>query len=74
MEPLSAVPPGVTVRIVRMSDEDVLALAEVGLIGGTAVTIERRLPFGGPVLLEVGPARIAVARAVAARTLVVPAP
>lgn len=73
MEPLSAVRPGMAVRIERMADEDVLALAEVGLRSGTPVRVERRLPFGGPVLLDVGPARIAVARAVAARTLVVPA-
>jgi hypothetical protein len=36
------------------------------------VTVERRLPAGGPVLVELGAVRIALARVVAGRTLVVP--
>jgi Fe2+ transport system protein FeoA len=59
-----------TVRVVEIAPEDAVALAEVGVRPGLDVTIERRLPFGGPVLLELGTARIAVARAVAARTIV----
>jgi Fe2+ transport system protein FeoA len=65
--------PAGAVRVAGIAAEDAAALAEVGVRLGVLVRVERRLPFGGPVLLDVGAARVAVARAVAARTSVVPA-
>lgn len=63
---------GATGRVAAIADEDRLALSEVGLREGCRVTVERRLPGGGPVLVALGAARIALARIVASRTLVEP--
>jgi len=71
--PLSALEAGGTGRVVAIHDEDRVALADVGLREGCRVTVERRLPAGGPVLVEFGATRVALARVVAGRTLVVPA-
>ena len=69
---LAHVGTGAAARIVAIADEDLGALAEVGLFEQSLITVERRRPLGGPVLLDSGAARIAIARAVAARTRVIP--
>jgi Fe2+ transport system protein FeoA len=68
--PLGTATAGVALTITTIADEDIVALAEVGLDEGSQVRVERMLPLGGPVLLESGPARVAIARSVARRTLV----
>jgi Fe2+ transport system protein FeoA len=69
---LSALETGAAGVVVAIHDEDRVALADAGLREGSRVTVERRLPAGGPVLVELGAVRIALARVVAGRTLVVP--
>ncbi len=57
------------------ADVDDLAttLAAEGIVPGVAVTPERRMPFGGPIVVRVGRARVALGRSVARRLVVVPA-
>ena len=53
------------------SDRDVsMVLGAEGIIPGVELTPERRLPFGGPVVVRVGRTRVALARSVARRLLV----
>lgn len=55
-------------RVAAIADDDLLALADVGIHEGSRIRVERRLPLGGPVIVEAGRARISVARPVGART------
>jgi Fe2+ transport system protein FeoA len=48
------------------------SLAQEGLGVGAVVAIERRLAFGGPLIVRLGRARLAIARSVAAGVQVVP--
>ncbi len=70
---LVALPPGRGARVVKVGRADVERLAAEGLHAGDRVEVEVCLPLGGPVVVRVGRARIAIARAVAAAILVEPA-
>ena len=59
-------------RVVAVAAVDVDRLAAEGLHAGERIEVEARLPLGGPVVVRVGRARIAIARAVAAGILVEP--
>jgi Fe2+ transport system protein FeoA len=61
--------PGLVVAVGRA---DVDRLAAEGLHAGERIEVEARLPLGGPVVVRVGRARIAIARSVAAAILVAP--
>lgn len=69
---LVTLPPGRGARIVRVDPGDVERLAAEGLHPGDRVEVEVCLPLGGPVVVRVGRARIALARSVAAAILVEP--
>jgi len=70
--PLARLGPGVPARVVAVEPADAARLAAEGLHPGDAVEVEAYLPMGGPVVVRVGRARLAVARKVAAGILVVP--
>jgi Fe2+ transport system protein FeoA len=58
--------------VVAVRPADAARLAAEGLHAGERIEVETRLPLGGPVVVRVGRARIAIARAVAAGILVRP--
>ena len=66
---LDALPVGRPARVVSIDGDD-QDLALEGLLPGTAVAVASRAPLGGPLVVGVGRARVAVARSVAARVLV----
>lgn len=59
-------------RVVGIAADDAEELIAEGLVVGSTVVPEARAPFRGPVIVRVGRARVAVAQAVAGRTLVEP--
>ncbi len=59
-------------QIVDVDERHRSALDREGLSVGTAVTLEAALPFGGPVVVRTGNARVALARDVAASVVVRP--
>lgn len=69
---LALLDPGEPARVVAVGPADAERLAAEGLHPGDRVEVEVRLPLGGPVVVRVGRARIAVARSVAAAILVDP--
>lgn len=64
--------PGVAARVVRVDPSDAPRLAAEGLAPGDRVRVETRLPLGGPIVVRVGRARLALARRVAAGIRVEP--
>ncbi len=65
--PLVELDPGVVARVVVVPPAELDRLAAEGLHVGDVVEVEARLPLGGPVVVRLGRARVALARAVAAR-------
>ena len=63
---------GVDARVVSVPPEDVERLAAEGLHRGDILKVETRLPMGGPVVVRLGRARVALAQRVAAAILVQP--
>ncbi len=63
---------GVTARVVAVPPAEVDRLAAEGLHRGDVVVVETRLPLGGPVVVRLGRARVALARGVAAQIVVAP--
>lgn len=59
-------------RIVALPAEHAAALAAEGVAAGGLVEIETRQPFGGPVVVRGGHARIAIAARVAREVVVEP--
>lgn len=72
--PLVALAGGVHARVVSVPPEDVERLAAEGLHRGDTLQVETRLPLGGPVVVRLGRARLALAQRVAAAILVQPGP
>jgi Fe2+ transport system protein FeoA len=72
--PLVALAVGVTARVVSVPAEDVERLAAEGLHRGDILRVETRLPMGGPVVVRLGRARVALAQRVAAVIVVQPGP
>lgn len=68
--PLDRLPPSVEAMVVDVPPQHRSELAGEGLRVGRTVHVTGRAPFGGPVLLMVGRARLAVSRSVAAGILV----
>jgi Fe2+ transport system protein FeoA len=62
---LAEVAPGAAVRVARVDVAHAARLAFHGLFPGADVTIERDAPFGGPRIVRIGGARLALAQAVA---------
>jgi ferrous iron transport protein A len=70
--PLADLDPGVVARIVAVPPAEADRLAAEGLHRGDLLEVEARLPLGGPVVVRLGRARVALARQVAARIAVAP--
>jgi Fe2+ transport system protein FeoA len=64
---------GRRLRIVAVDPEHRAVLLAEGLDAGVEVAVERRLALGGPLIVQVGRARLAVSRSVAAGVEVEPA-
>jgi len=58
--------PGVVATVVEVEAGERRRLAAEGLASGDRVVVEERLPLGGPIVVRVGRARLALARRVAA--------
>lgn len=71
--PLAQLPVGVPTRVVAVPRADADRLAAEGLHRGDTLEVETILPLGGPVVVRLGRARVAIAREVASRILVEPA-
>ncbi len=63
---------GVRASVVAIPAEDVDRLAAEGLHVGDTIEVEGRLPLGGPVIVRLGRARVALSRTVAAGIAVAP--
>jgi Fe2+ transport system protein FeoA len=63
---LDTLPVGRSGRILSIDGDQHADLALEGLLPGTAVAVASRAPLGGPLVVGIGRARIAVARSVAA--------
>jgi Fe2+ transport system protein FeoA len=68
--PLAQLAAGIDARVVSVPPEDVERLAAEGLHRGDILQVETRLPMGGPVVVRLGRARVALAQRVAAAILV----
>jgi ferrous iron transport protein A len=71
---LADLDPGIAARVVAVPPDEVARLATEGLHRGDLLEVEARLPLGGPVIVRLGRARVALARRVAARIAVDPRP
>ena len=62
---LDALGPGAQGQVVRIDPALQAELVQHGLIEGAVVRLESRAPFGGPVVVGVGRARLAIGRELA---------
>ncbi|MGY4706505.1 FeoA family protein [Candidatus Bipolaricaulota sp. J31] len=71
---LETLPPGRKARVTRIEGGRGLAgrLARLGIVPGAEVEVISRAPVGGPVLIEVDGARVALGRGVARKVVVEP--
>ena len=69
---LARLPAGARALVLVVSGEDVDRLAAEGLHVGDTLEVETLLPLGGPVVVRLGRARVALARRVAAGIAVEP--
>ena len=72
--PLVQLAAGIDARVVSVPPADVERLAAEGIHRGDILQVETRLPMGGPVVVRLGRARVALAQRVAAAILVQPGP
>lgn len=70
--PLSRVPIGVCCVIASVDGPARAELEREGVLPGSLVTVAARTPLGGPVILDLGRARIAVSSRIAAQVLTEP--
>jgi Fe2+ transport system protein FeoA len=71
---LATIPRSLAARVVAVGDDHAATLAAHGLHPGRLVRVLADAPFGGPRVVEVGAARLAVARRVAMTVTVAPEP
>jgi len=62
---LADLPIGVSARVVSVDPSRPRLLANHGLLPGVIVVVEDDAPFGGPRIIHLGLARLAIARSVA---------
>lgn len=62
---LADLPVGVPARILAAEGDDVLRLTTLGFHPGATLTVEQDARFGGPRIVRLGAARIAIAATVA---------
>ncbi len=70
--PLTSLAIGRSARIVAIPADAAVALAAEGLTAGDLLEIETRQPFGGPVVVRAGHARLALAARIARGIVVEP--
>lgn len=66
--------PGEAGLVVAVAPPLEAQLAQEGIRPGVSLEVESRVPLGGPLVVRVGRARLALARVVAADVLIEPAP
>jgi Fe2+ transport system protein FeoA len=71
--PLSRVPVGERRRIAEVGGPARAEMEREGLLPGSVVTVAGRTPLGGPVIVEIGRTRVAVASQVASAVITEPA-
>jgi len=64
--------PGLEMRISRIEAESAGAVAAEGIVPGAVIAVERRIALGGPIVVRLGRARLALARGVARQIVVEP--
>jgi Fe2+ transport system protein FeoA len=64
---LATIEPGRPVRVLTVAHADAAELAREGLMPGSVVTVRSRTPLGGPLVVALGRARLALASPLAAR-------
>ena len=69
---LAELPAGLHARILAIEGPEVPLLAAHGLHPGAVVTVDDDAPFGGPRIIRLGAARLAIARTVARSVTVRP--
>lgn len=69
---LADLPVGAPAHVLSVESVDALRLAIHGFRPGVALTVEQDAPFGGPRIVRIGAARIAVAKRIAASVRVRP--
>ena len=57
--------PGDSALVVSVAEPHRIALDREGLSAGVAISVETAMPFGGPLVVRLGRARVAIARRVA---------
>jgi Fe2+ transport system protein FeoA len=62
---LAALPVGSATTVAAVDEEQAAHLAREGIAAGVRVTVEAVAPFGGPLIVRVGRARVALGRRVA---------
>jgi Fe2+ transport system protein FeoA len=62
---LAAVQPGRKVRVVAVPEQVRATLGQEGVVPGTELEVERTVGLGGPMIVRLGRARLAIARSVA---------
>ena len=61
-------------RVTAMPEATRIALEQEGVVTGAVLKVERRVGLGGPLIVRLGRARLAIARAVAGTVEVEPVP
>jgi Fe2+ transport system protein FeoA len=69
---LAWVVPGLTVRVTGLPADARQALEQEGILVGVELTVERRVGMGGPLIVRLGRARLAIARGTASSIEVEP--
>jgi len=67
--PLSGAPVGWRRVIIRIDGPDRAELEREGLLPGSTIVVTARTPLGGPLVVEIGRARVAVSSRVAGQVL-----
>ncbi len=62
---LARLEPGVEARVVAMDPAVAAWVDEAGITAGATLSVERRIPLGGPLIVRLGTARVALARRLA---------
>jgi Fe2+ transport system protein FeoA len=71
---LAAVEPGRVVRVIAVPEQAKAPLGQEGVVPGTDLAVERTVGLGGPMIVRLGRARLAIARSVAREIEVEAAP
>ena len=62
---LSSLRPGVEARVLEAGPAVAAWVDDAGIVTGTILSVERRIPLGGPLIVRLGTTRVALARRLA---------